>query len=38
MYDPDVLNSGQGPVKTSLNRQVPGAKNTRKPTRAKMSQ
>ena len=38
MCDPDFLNSGQRPAKTSLNRQVPRAKNTRKPTGAKTSQ
>ena len=38
MYDPDFLNSGQGPAKTSLNQQVPRVKKARKPTGAKMSQ
>ena len=38
MHDPDLLTSGQGPAKTSPNQQVPGAKNARKPTGAKMSQ
>ena len=38
MYDPDFLNSGRGPAKTSLNRQVLRVKNTCKPTGAKMSQ
>ena len=38
IYDPDFLNSGWGPEKTSLNQQVPGAKNMHKPTGAKVSQ
>ena len=38
MYDPYFLNSGWGPAKTSLNQQVPRAKNACKPTRAKTSQ
>ena len=38
MYDPNFLNSGRGPTKTSLNQQVPRAKNASKPTGAKTSQ
>ena len=38
MYNPDFLNSGQGPAKTSPNRQVPRVKNMCKPTGAKTSQ
>ena len=38
MYNRDCLNSRWEPVKTSLNRQVPRAKNTCKLTGAKMSQ
>ena len=38
MYDPDFLNSGQGPAKINPNSQVPGVNNACKLTRAKMNQ
>ena len=38
MYDPDFLNSGWRPAKTSPNQQVPRVKNACKLTGTKMSQ